>query len=309
MDGSLNAAPASSLAMPSWALCMSGVWKAPATASGTMRDAPASSAAAVAACTASTAPPMLTLPGAFSLQTAAPCSAQIAATWSRSRPSTAAIVPGVTSHASCISSPRRCTRRMPSSKLIAPAAISAAYSPSECPATTAGRLVIVPASMAATRAAMPWATSAGCVLTVRVSSSSGPSKQRPESEKPRASSAASKTARAAGISSWRSLPMPTCCAPCPGKSQAWSAATGRSGMVTGDMRTPSFGARVWRRNRRGQYGSAAHAGATAEPSRAAPRGLRLEEAARDREHGVDVGCPPGTGRSPNTSWMVSVAAS
>ncbi len=50
---------------------------------------------------------------------------------------------------------------------------------------------------------------AGWVLAVSFSASSGPSKHSRESFSPSASSAASKTARASGNFSYRSLPMPT----------------------------------------------------------------------------------------------------
>ena len=109
---------------------------------------------------------MVMLPGALMLQIAVPCSAQIARTASGSMPSTAAMVPRSASQAACIRPPRSRTSRTPSSKGTALAAISAAYSPSEWPATKAGRWVIVPASTAATSAAIACTTSAGCVFTV-----------------------------------------------------------------------------------------------------------------------------------------------
>src|SRR5580700_12308122 len=61
---------------------------------------------------------------------------------------------------------------------------------------------------------------AGCVLAVSLSWSSVPSKQILEMEKPRASSASSKTARAAGYLSASSLPMPGYCEACPGNTNA-----------------------------------------------------------------------------------------
>src|SRR6188474_1020460 len=60
----------------------------------------------------------------------------------------------------------------------------------------------------------------GCELTVRLSSSSGPSKARLEIGSPSASSAAAKTAAAAGEASERALAMPTYCDPCPGNTSA-----------------------------------------------------------------------------------------
>ena len=165
------------------------------------RRAGLSVAASPAASTASFVPPMLTLPGAFSLQTAVPCSAQIASTCARlqaeHRGHGAGVgVAGLLHQPSALVDEADAVLEADRAR----AAISAAYSPSEWPARKAGRAVTVPASIAATSAAMLCVTSAGCVLTVRVSSSSGPSKQSVESAKPSASSAASKTARAAGIS-------------------------------------------------------------------------------------------------------------
>src|SRR6187402_395086 len=61
---------------------------------------------------------------------------------------------------------------------------------------------------------------AGCACLVSVSSSSGPSKQSFEIEKPSARSALSNTARAAGDAATSVLPMPTVCVPCPGNNQA-----------------------------------------------------------------------------------------
>ena len=64
------------------------------------------------------------------------------------------------------------------------------------------------------------ATIAGWVFAVSWSSSSGPSKQSPDSEKPRVSSASSKTARASGKAAASARPMPTRCEPWPGKTYA-----------------------------------------------------------------------------------------
>src|SRR5580704_9752352 len=61
---------------------------------------------------------------------------------------------------------------------------------------------------------------AGCVLAVSFSSSSVPSKQILEMEKPRALSASSKTARAEGYFSASSLPMPGYCEAWPGNTNA-----------------------------------------------------------------------------------------
>jgi hypothetical protein len=58
------------------------------------------------------------------------------------------------------------------------------------------------------------------VFSVRFKSSSGPSKQSFESEKPSASSASSNTARAVGYCSARRRPIPADWEPCPGKRKA-----------------------------------------------------------------------------------------
>ena len=81
-------------------------------------------------------------------------------------------------------------------------------------------------SRMAARMAQLVATSAGCALAVSVSSSSGPSSTRRDSEPPpsqlpaSAASARAKTSRAAAEPSRTSRPMPTLCEPCPGKSHA-----------------------------------------------------------------------------------------
>ncbi len=61
---------------------------------------------------------------------------------------------------------------------------------------------------------------AGCALTVRSSSSAGPSAISRDSGKPIAASARSMTAAAAGERSSRAAPIPTYCEPWPGKTKA-----------------------------------------------------------------------------------------
>src|SRR5712692_746330 len=61
---------------------------------------------------------------------------------------------------------------------------------------------------------------AGCVFAVSLSSSSEPSKQMREMEKPSTRLASSKTARATGNFSASSLPMPGYCDACPGNRNA-----------------------------------------------------------------------------------------
>src|ERR1700731_2594451 len=61
---------------------------------------------------------------------------------------------------------------------------------------------------------------AGCVFSVSLSWSSGPSKQSRDSGKPNASSACWKIRRAAGNASANVLPIPACCDPWPGNKNA-----------------------------------------------------------------------------------------
>ncbi len=101
--------------------------------------------------------------------------------------------------ASCMRRPRSRTRRTAVEKDSDPAATLAEYSPSEWPAAKAA-----PSSRSGERsrksahAATECVRIAGCVLAVRVSSSSGPSKHKRESANPSTASASSNTARAAG---------------------------------------------------------------------------------------------------------------
>ena len=92
--------------------------------------------------------------------------------------------------------PRARTERTASASDIAPAATSAEYSPSECPATNAG---VTPNRFTNTAcAATETARIAGWVFAVSLSSTSGPSKHSLVSFSPSASSAASSTAFASG---------------------------------------------------------------------------------------------------------------
>ena len=78
----------------------------------------------------------------------------------------------------------------------------------------------MPRSARAAAAATLAVSTAGWVLAVRVSSVSGPSKQRRDSENPSASSASRQTAAAATEASASSRPIPTACDPCPGNRNA-----------------------------------------------------------------------------------------
>jgi hypothetical protein len=86
-----------------------------------------------------------------------------------------------------------------------PAATRAEYSPRLWPATKSGP---TPRARRGRSAARLVARIAGWVLAVSFSSSSGPSKQRREIGKPRASSASANAARLSGKASARAFPIP-----------------------------------------------------------------------------------------------------
>jgi hypothetical protein len=88
--------------------------------------------------------------------------------------------------------------RAVSDRLNAPAAHSAEYSPSECPATKLAASTVTPSASIARIAAIEVAINAGCAFAVRVSSSAGPSQINALSFSPSASSTSSNTATAAG---------------------------------------------------------------------------------------------------------------
>src|SRR5467141_4501551 len=113
--------------------------------------------------------------------------------------------------------PRLRTSCTASANFSAPAATSAEYSPRLCPATKSG---VSPFSASTRYTATEHVKIAGWVLAVSLSSSSVPSKQILEIDSPRASSASSKTARAAGYFSASSLPIPGYCEACPGNTNA-----------------------------------------------------------------------------------------
>src|SRR5437868_2062605 len=116
-----------------------------------------------------------------------------------------------------MNSPRLLTSLTASSNRRHPAATSALYSPSECPATKSG-LGMRPCNTRS--AAIDVVSIAGCVLAVSLSASSGPSKHIAERFSSRAASASSNTRRALSSESANSLPIPTSCEPCPGKMNA-----------------------------------------------------------------------------------------
>ena len=196
---------ASSGASFSAAGCIRAQWKGAETGRSTARLAPASRASSVARATAAVAPAITVCCGElkFAGETTWPVSAaarsQASAITSGAAPITAAMAPSPWGTASCMKRPRAFTSTAASSTGSAPAATSAVYSPRLWPATKAGASAT--RSSIARSSAMLVTSTAGCWISVRRSSSSGPSKQSRESGKPRASSAASKTARAAADAS------------------------------------------------------------------------------------------------------------
>ncbi len=163
---------------------INGLWAAMLTARGIILRAPPASAARMAASMPILSPEITTWPGQLSLATwampplSAAARAQISANFSSSSPKTAAIRPGDSWPACFISRPRSRTRRSPSSRLRAPAATRAVYSPMLWPAMNWGRGRDPPTLSAARKAAMLAAIKAGWALTVSVNRSSGPLKQR-----------------------------------------------------------------------------------------------------------------------------------
>ena len=75
-------------------------------------------------------------------------------------------------------------------------------------------------SSSARQAAIDVVRIAGCAFSVRVSSSAGPLNMISLSSRPNTSSTSSKTSRAELEFRYRSLPIPTACEPCPGKTNA-----------------------------------------------------------------------------------------
>ena len=131
----------------------------------------------------------------------------------------AAIEPGFLRAASAMASPRSRTSATASSTFMAPAAASAANSPTEWPTTKSG---LMPRALIAARTARLVATSAGCCTSVSTNSISGASKQRYSRSRPAASLARSKISLASGTAFAISRPMPLSSDPWPGKQNATS---------------------------------------------------------------------------------------
>src|SRR5262250_486236 len=219
--GACAATRSSSAASRSAAGFMRAEWKGALTGKSTLFFPPRAAAALTARSTAPRCPAITICPGELMLATftTSPwaASAQACSAAASSSPSSAAMAPVPTGTASCMNSPRLRTSRTASTKPRAPAATRAEYSPRLWPAHRSG---LIPRSDRAAATATLAVRMAGCVFAVRASSSSGPSKQRRERGKPRASSARPHTAAAAAESWEKARPMPTDCEPCPGKRKA-----------------------------------------------------------------------------------------
>ena len=132
-------------------------------------------------------------------------------------PKTAAMAPEPTGTASCMAAARKRTKGAACTSVSTPEATRAEYSPSEWPATAAGK---APPSARHTRQAATAATSiTGCVLVVRARASLGPSWISLATSSPKASEASAKVCATTGWSPQASS-MPTDCEPWPGNTKA-----------------------------------------------------------------------------------------
>ena len=237
-DGLLILAAASADSISTAAGAISGEWNGADTGRA-IALTPLALAAAMAASTPAFVPDITTLPLLLSLATttvpaAEPSSAMISAISTSTLPMRAAIAPVPAGAAACMASPRRRSSLAASVTDRAPAAASAEYSPSECPATKAACEILTPKPVSSARAAARLtAISAGWAFAVSVRVSIGPSHISFDRLSPSAASTSSNTALAAGKASASSLPMPTACEPWPGKMKAirdmkrlWNRAVG-----------------------------------------------------------------------------------
>ena len=146
--------------------CISGEWNAPLTLSATTRFAPFVLHSSPALRTASGSPEITVWSGALRFAGTTMCPALDAswhatATWAVASPKIAAMVPGRSVPALCISSPRRRTSFAASAAGSAPAVTYAEYSPSEWPAAAAG---VATLSRTTANTAALCARIAGCAL-------------------------------------------------------------------------------------------------------------------------------------------------
>ena len=129
----------------------------------------------------------------------------------------AAIVEGCISQAFCMAMARAYTSLRPSSNDRAPAATRAENSPNECPAVISGWKASPRQSAEMTECR----NTAGCVTLVWRRSSSVPLNIISVMRYPKISFAFSNSSFASGELSYRSLPIPTNCAPWPGNTNAF----------------------------------------------------------------------------------------
>ena len=122
------------------------------------------------------------------------------------------MVPGASSPARAMASPRATTRWIPSSKPRAPLATSAVYSPRLWPAQAAGVRPIRSTASSTTRLST---VVASCAFSVWVSSSIGAWSRRCERSRSAAADASSTTSHDGW--STHGSPIPARCDPCPGK--------------------------------------------------------------------------------------------
>ena len=125
------------------------------------------------------------------------------------------MVLGFASQAFCMAPARIATSLNASPKLKVPFATKAENSPSECPATISGLAFSI-----FLKAATECIKIAGCVMLVFFKSSSVPLNIILLISKPSISLASSNNCFAAALLSYKFLPIPLNCAPCPGKINA-----------------------------------------------------------------------------------------
>mmetsp|Transcript_69311 Transcript_69311/g.215172 ORF Transcript_69311/g.215172 Transcript_69311/m.215172 type:complete len:251 (-) Transcript_69311:308-1060(-) len=205
---------------------MSGVWKAPAALTSLACRQPGTLCArAMSLSTALRLPAQAKPPGKSTLamrQTSpsAALSSQSCSTVARSRPATESRAWGEASAASCMASARSFTTRSPASKLRTPAAVSAAYSPSERPAMAWQRATASGRSLRSfSMAARSARNMAGWQSRVWSSTAAGPRRQSSMMSMPRTSAAFAAMACTAGKSCTPPIIF-TYCEPWPGKSRA-----------------------------------------------------------------------------------------
>ncbi len=158
---------------------------------------------------------------------------QAASASSSAMPSSAAMVPGASSPARAMASPRATTRWIPSSNPRAPLATRAVYSPRLCPAQAAG---VRPIRSTASRTTRLKTVVASCAFSVLVSSSIGAASNSWDRSRPAAAEASSTTSQEGW--STHGSPMPARCEPCPGKVKTNTNATAP---IVGGQKNPQCG--------------------------------------------------------------------